>query len=1641
MNDFIRELCPSGNWFALGLSQDTQVVGSCFLAWIVLTALPIATAVLCCLSHCWSRRPATSESPRDSNLKKASILSDETLDGLNCDGAESVKDVLQSRTWSVGSLARLRTISPWTLSLHRCAQLIVAVVFTASLAYGAAIPGVPLLAMTWQIVHALFSTVLAVTMARVPPSRSFQIVVVTAVDAMCFLVYLRSSLVGVTGISTGHALPIVQSSLAVAIFIACVLVYHHATTLAQNAILAASSDNKLTPSLEPFASLWQRATFSWLTPLMHRGSRHALQLGDLWDLVGEDTSAVVLESYHRHARQGRSVIVAALLVLRHLFAIQIVFSVLGAVTKFCGPFYLNRLLAFLERDNSGAVRASALEPYLYLVGLFVGSLLTSVFQGQGSFVGRRVGTQLRATLTALLYQKLLTLNPKLAIGEEKQDINVLIGADVARIVEYFATVQSLVTTPLQIFIAVAGLYAVVGWSVMVGVGVMVFMLVLQWWTGRLVENLQTRLMATTDVRVKKTEEVLQGIRVIKYFAWERPFAAALHALRDLEMHALRRYWLTMCAIHVLYHAGEILVTFLTFVAYTRIAGHDLDATTVFSCISLFNTLRTPMWDLPDLAIRFLETKVSVQRLHAYLGGTDVSNYTIDTSDAMTSQCGPVVDQKELSGIYIGAINATLSWSTPPSATPDTVADVSSGGLKDEKNLTTLLSPSFMSSSTLATITATSKADLAVVATQSTQFQLKNINLSIPRGKLTVILGATGSGKTMLLHALLGELVLERGQVFMPHTRVAYVPQQSWLLNATVKTNVLFGAVEDRKRYQRVIEACALEHDLLVLEAGENTQIGEKGVALSGGQKSRLSLARACYADTDVVVLDDILSAVDAPTAAHLLSHCILGELAGRTRILVTHNVGLVAAWADHLIYLKDGRVEAEAESIAALAAQLGDAAFHDDANLLTDYATPMTLTRAPSVASLEITAVPSVKNLAIPAQDDDEAKSSDTQPVIGTHKLIHDEERAQGSVAWGVYATYVRHSGGIWRWVLLLGTMAIPQFLDLAQQWWIERWAQTYSAPPRPDAQSASTSAVDVSYFLLGYMGLCLANIFVQNAFNVLEMFRSMTASRKLHDMLLQSILGAPMTWFDSTPVGRVLNRFKDIQTVDRDLIPTITFTAYATVSVLITLGVVASIAPLFIVAMIPVLVMFGSVARTYLASSREIKRLESVTRSPIFSGFQETGAGTTVIRAFREEPAFTACAHAAMDTHNRASWWLWVSSAWLAIRLDFLSNVTVMACGILILIQGNISAGFAGLAMTWSMTISDACSRFVYWLSLMEMNMNSVERILEYSDLEGESSGGTTPAPDEWPTDGAIKVTDLVVQYPSAATPVLQDVSFTLWPREKCGVVGRTGAGKSSLALALLRMIEPRGGFVEIDGLCTSDLDLATLRSRVTIVPQDPVLFEGTLRSNLDVFGEFDDTICWTALERVYFFESTLPASDSTAASDNDAPLNPDLPSAAAVTATWTLESKIDAGGKNLSVGQRQLLSLARALVRQSKVVILDESTANVSNDLDAKIQRTIRGTALSNATILCIAHRLRTIADFDKVLVLDRGRVVEFGTPAELLRNQDGVFHHMCRESGEFDYLQALATRGSASGLMGSPVYATAPDLFAESGEDLED
>jgi ABC-type multidrug transport system fused ATPase/permease subunit len=1466
-----------------------------------------------------------------------------------------------------------------------------------------------------------------------PSSRYFNLVFIYFIQTGCEILLFRSKFLGVEVIQWHHGISIAQGVLMVLVFVFVTLEYNRITVKKQTMLLATDTTSGLTLSLEPFASLIQLVTFSWFTPMIHIGYKKTLEMKDLWDLVLQDKSAASVRTYVVYAKPGRPFIVSLILTLKNLVLYQVFVALAAALLVFAGPFFLNRLLSYLE-STDGTVRTSW-EPYFYVLGLFVCSSLSSLLYGQTYFTGRRVGTRLRAILNSLLYRKTLTRNPHIiptpsmqhvqddaedeaAEGANKteengktetevatpnvvnQDINVLIGTDTQRLLDYLSYVHFILTTPVQIILAITALYHVLGWSALMGVVLMAIMMPIQSFLSKILQYQQEKVMTATDARVNKMEEVLVGMRIIKYFAWEDSFAQVIRQLRNIEMRHLLQYWKSMCGVNVMYHAVPTLVSLSTFITYTKIAGESLDATKVFTCISLFNTLRMPLWDLPDQIIRFMEVRVSIRRIQMYLDAVDINDYTIDTSreathDKALGDSLPTKDHKEES-IYMGCASATLQWPT----------------LSNVRDPTGLIPPS-------------EELDNG----QPSAFTLKNLNLNFPKGKLSIVLGPTGSGKTSLLHTLLGELTLQHGAVYMPHVPIAYVPQQAWLLNATVKENILFGSDEDLTRYNTVIRDCALRRDLQILEAGDQTQVGEKGIALSGGQKSRVSLARACYTKCDIVLMDDVLSAVDAPTASHLFSKCILKQLENRTRVLVTHNVGLVANHADYIVYVKDGRILAAANSIGEAASQLSASGYEEEATMLNEVARPISVSRPASMRSGKrlVMGQGAGSSEATMVQGEDPDSEAENELINAQnekeHQLIKEEDKSEGSVDWRVYSSYIVATGGLFWWVILIGGLVTPQGLNVIQDWWLKTWAQAYTNSGVYVMYSLPTgvrvAVVDVNYYMIIYMALCIVNIVVQYVFNLVEVYRSLYASSHMHDDLLIRVLGAPMGFFDSTPVGRIVNRFsKDVQTIDREVLGSMMGTAWTLISVILILTMVSIISPLFIVFLGPVIFMYCVISKYYLATSRELKRLESVTRSPIFSVFQETHTGTSVIRAFKREGDFLLRAHDRMDTHQRAFFWLWVSNRWLSIRVDFLSNVIVMACGLAILVTGKLYAGTAGMAMSWVMTVSESCLWLVRLHAIMEMNLNSVERFEEYMKVEQEPRDGSRPAVEEWPTEGAIVVDDLSLQYPTSTSPVLHHVSFKVNPCEKVGIVGRTGAGKSSLTLGLLRMMEALTGEIRVDGVRIADLDLKVLRSRLSLVPQDPVLFEGTLRSNLDVLNEFDDATCWNALKRVHFFESTQceEAEVDDSAVQSTCSLDGDDRTLAGETApqgtsSWTLDSHIAQNGKNLSVGQRQLLALARALVRRSKVVIMDESTANVSHELDAKIQTTIQE-EFTSSTILCIAHRLRTVINFDKILVLDAGEVVEFGSPADLIRIQDGVFRHMCLESGEFDYLYHMAT-----------------------------
>ncbi|KAL7748869.1 Transporter of the ATP-binding cassette (ABC) [Sorochytrium milnesiophthora] len=1550
-------------------------------------------------------------------------------------------------------------------------------------------------------------------------------------------------------------------------------------------------------TLEMLASPWQRLTFSWLSPMLVRGKARSLEMADIWLLRRGDTTRSAQRAFENAAadkqrkQQATETTAKAgpltlqlLKSVKLLFAYQLVTSILGALGDFAGPYFLNRILTYIRSEQDAAhpdaaqpptVDLSPLRPFFYVFGLFTVATMGSFFNGQAYFTGRRVGTRVRAAIMAAMYAKTLTRKTlarehtatetaeqkgdgTAADGDKQEDnesessdqsldVNVIISTDTRRIVEYVCYIQYLFTTPVQIGVCLFGLNKILGMSAFSGVGLLVIVMPLQSLTGRLLERYQQRVMTATDRRVSKMNEILQGIRVIKFFAWERNVRQLILNLRAVEIRKLTQYWRLMAMVNVLYHIVPTLVTLLTFLTYTKLAGHQLDATKVFTSLSLFNTLRGPLWQLPDQIVRFFETRVSVMRVARYLAQPDMVPYQLDKNEYLLAEQQratnglavmlglDLVRQEQEQGskdidpqnvAEIALINASFEWeyvepaSTAPPATPTFATGAPDPDSDTDDDM--VLSES---QRLLPQTAATASAILPVQ-----RFQLRDLTIKFPEGGLTIVVGATGSGKTSVLHALLGEMKPLSGHTFFPKTDrkqmnerglyrgVAYVPQQAWLMNATIRDNILFGDQYNRTLYKSVIRDCALTRDFEILEGGDQTEIGEKGINLSGGQKQRISLARACYNRAQNILLDDVLSAVDAPTAAHIFDNCIAGPkalLAGRTRVLVTHNIGLTAPSADWIVFMKDGAAVAQGPNVNVVKDRVAALGL-EELSLFDGVATPLSssaLLAQPGARQSVIsdTLVSSVadtnneedkpdakgKGKLIPQSSvatlvgsddalgdqksstcgsdliDDGGHSFDMPEKTGT-KLIEDEQKASGNVSSAVYKAYVEALGG-WFWTsMVLMSVVVPQIIAIGQDWWLKNWADAYkteevaspnatmalmlseqvasslsamadvqqtaafltntllmSTLPNSEQDAAPQTlvhaadqqqqSVNVNYYLTVYACLTLLAVVLSYCFTLVEIATTLYASQRLHGDMLNRILRAPISFFDKTPLGRITNRFsKDVQTIDREIMDVCLGFVWAVTSSMSVVALVTFIRPLFIVLFVPVAYAFLYVARYYLASSREIKRWESNTRSPIYSIFGETALGTSVIRAFGARDQFEASLYDKVDKYHRTFFYLWGFNRWLAIRTDFLSNTATLICGLVIVSsRGVMDAGLAGLALSYCLTFSNNCLWVCRMWAAVEIEMNSMERVLEYTQLEQEPPAiidGNRP-PAEWPSRGSIQVNNLSLRYSPDLPPVLKSVSFVVQPREKVGIVGRTGAGKSTLALAFFRFLEASEGSITIDSIDIARIGLEDLRSRLTIIPQDPVLFEGTIRSNLDVFNEYDDLTLWNALKRVHLIQSSQPLTSSSVLQQSQQQQLYLSTMEASMTASQanvgpsiTLDSSVSEGGANFSVGQRQLLALARALLRRSKVIVMDESTANVSHDLDAKIQETIRS-EFSASSILCIAHRLRTVIDFDRILVLDHGEVREFDTPYNLLQQEDGIFRHMCVDSGEFDHLCHIA------------------------------
>jgi len=876
----------------------------------------------------------------------------------------------------------------------------------------------------------------------------------------------------------------------------------------------------------------------------------------------------------------------------------------------------------------------------------------------------------------------------------------------------------------------------------------------------------------------------------------------------------------------------------------------------------------------------------------------------------------------------------------------------------------------------------------------------DLDIDFKVGQLNLVMGQTGSGKSSLLMALLGEMNLLKGKVFLPGARsrddvpknpktglqecVAYCAQQAWLSNATVKQNIVFSSPWDPKRYKKVIEACALVKDFAILHAGDNTLVGEKGVTLSGGQKQRVSIARALYSPARHLLLDDVLSAVDSHTSEWIFNRAILGPLIeDRTCILISHNIAMCLPKAKFVVLLENGRIISQGSFEEVVASG-----------------------KLPEIADIsrQVSDTQSINIEAI--GEDNEAEGEAIQePFISSM----EEKKAEGRVKSGVYLTYIVAMGGFTFWILALTAFLTQQLIDVALTVWIKEWSSAGT-----DEENHVHSQHGPLYYLTVHLILALSTAVVGASQTLAFAFGSLTASKTLHTKLLNHVLYAKFSFFDNTPLGQIMNRFsKDMISVDQELQKHATHTLDYAINLVMVVIVISVLLPQFLLAGLVITFIFGGFGFVYISAARDLKRLMSVSYSPLFQQVSEVLSGIVTIRAYSDEKRYIRENMNYIDVSNRPFLYMWASNRWLACRIETAGALVAFSTGSFILLGINyISAGTAGLAMTYALLFTDRLLWLVRTGAETEQNMNSVERLKEYFESEQEAPAiilNTNTSPD-WPRYGNIKLENYSARYKPDLDCVLKNIHLEIKAGEKIGVVGRTGAGKSSLALALLRSLEADTGKIVIDGVDISKIGLKELRENIVVVPQDPTLFSGTVRTNLDPFNLYTDDEIFDALKSVHLLE--IDDNDNHDAIESNK--NPFL----------SLSYGIATSGTNLSQGQRQLLCLARAMLLKPKILIMDEATASIDHETDLKIQGTIR--ELSNETkdgtmtIITIAHRLRTVIDYDRIVVLDLGQVVEIGEPWTLISKKEksddkSWFRDLCEQSGEIEYLKGEAENSS--------------------------
>ena len=1155
-----------------------------------------------------------------------------------------------------------------------------------------------------------------------------------------------------------------------------------------------------------------------------------------------------------------------------------------------------------------------------------------------------IGFKSGVELNCLIFDKLLQHSPaSRKIKAESGEILNFVQVDSHKVTRMMLLSPNLVTIPIMIIAYSYMLFVFLGWQFAFGLATLLLFIVVNFYFQQKFKKHQKQNQKNIDKRLRITTETLFNLKVLKLYAWDEHFLNKIKEARETEMKELHKIFNITNFNRTLLWFSPIATAIVTIGTYQYLTT-AIKIEDIFTCLGILSSIQEPVRSLSTIYTNAVETLISLKRIENFLKQDDVDLSKIQRNEQDSNS----------EGIAVRIENGNFSWGVEQ---------------KEEKPQTYLpLQKSRQDKKSKIVSKRYSNLESLEAFPLYLTNTLKNINLTISKGEFVCIIGEVGGGKSSLLYAILNNLIQVPGKnneqtKLIVNGSIAYVSQTPWIQNETLRNNILFHEEYDEHKYNEILKISELESDLAVLQGGDLTEIGEKGINLSGGQKARISIARALYSEADIYLFDDPISALDANVGKNIINNCICDYLKGKTRLLVTHAVQY-AHLADRIIYIKEGEIEWIGTS--------------DEMKKQRFYMSLMSGKRSKGGNS-EISFVVRDEDIEEESEDDDENVDVDEiedEPEDMPKKIkriTREEDKEEGKLGKHVFKTYIQNNGGTTFLVLLVLLLIIWQTLKCGSDLWIAHWNKQVSV-------GFST------YYFSIYAGLGLGSTIFVFLRLLLIAKGSLRNSRELHNKMVTCLVHAPINLYhDTVPKGQILNRLsKDLDSLD--YMSNLVFNNTITYGMnLLGEIVICAIFQPYCLILVPIIFLLGTkIMNYYLHCSRDLSRIQGIVRSPMINAVNETIFGSITIRAFNKQEIFTSTFRKYVDEYLKIRLFINGTMNWYILLLDLLSFSFICFLVVFtIIFKQNFPVQVIGVLLTYCVQLQGELVRFLVARSNLENDMIAQERCLSYTSIQSEfpsHRGNDNTKYESWPSNGKIEFRNFTVQYRPDSEIVLNNLSFSIQQGEKIGVAGRTGSGKSTIALCLFRILEAKSGNILIDDVDISEIGLFKLRSSITIIPQDPALIEGSLRFNIDPLKLYSDDEIEEVMRQIGFWYICEQEQEDIE--------------------TRGLDMLITENGSNISIGEKQLICIARAILRKSKIVIMDEATSCIDLKTENLIQKAV-SELLSESTIITIAHRIKTIIKSDRILVLDQGRIAEYDTPSNLMNNKDSLFYELYSKS----------------------------------------